>query len=292
VSAPPVPSAPADLELIAQLKSRLQYAELRIRVLEERLRLMRIDKYGAGGEKLSRAQLELFEIEPVASEIVGQTESKRALARRSTKTSCKHLGRQELPPNLSRVERILPCTPDQRVCNRCGKETVVIGYEESSRLDVEPAKYFVLVTKREKRACRRCEELGVVAAPLPPRIIEKCLASDRIVIDTVISKYCNHTPLHRQSVILERDIGLEISRATLDGWVLKVGELLIPMVAAMRRELISGSYIQADEAPVDVQTHEGRGKNHQAYLWQYSRLEELWSSTSAGVVDGMARGSF
>ena len=58
---------------------------------------------------------------------------------------------------------------------------------------------------------------------------------------TVVSKYCNHTPLHRQSMILERDLGLEISRATLDGWVLKVGELLIPMVAAMRRELISGS---------------------------------------------------
>src|SRR5437870_198962 len=43
------------------------------------------------------------------------------------------------------------------------------------------------------------------------------------------------------------------------------------MVSAMRRELISGSYIQADETPVDVQTHEGRGQNHQAYLWQYSR---------------------
>jgi hypothetical protein len=48
VSAPPIPSSPADLELIAQLKSQLQYAELRIRVLEERLRLMRIEKYGAG----------------------------------------------------------------------------------------------------------------------------------------------------------------------------------------------------------------------------------------------------
>jgi len=55
---------------------------------------------------------------------------------------------------------------------------------------------------------------GVVSAPLPLRIIEKCLASDRIVIDTVVSKYCNHTPLHRQSVILKRDISLEISRAT------------------------------------------------------------------------------
>jgi transposase len=72
-------------------------------------------------------------------------------------------------------------------------------------------------------------------------------------------------------MILERDLGLEIGRATLDGWVLKVGELLMPMVAAMRRELTSGSYIQADETPVDVQTREGRGKNHQAYLWQYSR---------------------
>ncbi|MGA3316810.1 MAG: IS66 family transposase [Candidatus Korobacteraceae bacterium] len=269
--APPIPSAPADLELIAQLKSRLQYAELRIRVLEERLRLMRIEKYGAGGEKLSHAQMELFALEPVVSELMVQGESEPALVRRPTHRSCKHPGRQELPPSLPRVERILPCTPDQRVCKSCGKETVVIGYEESSQLDVEPAKYFVLVTKREKRACRSCEELGVVSAPLPPRIIEKCLASDRIVIDTVISKYCNHTPLHRQSMILKRDIGLEISRATLDGWVLKVGELLIPMVAAMRRELISGSYIQADETPVDVQMHEGRGKNHQAYLWQYGR---------------------
>jgi transposase len=271
VSAPPIPSAPADLELIAQLKSRLQYAELRIRVLEEQLRLMRIEKYGAAGEKLSDAQLELFELEPVVSEMIEQAESEHAPVHRSTEKSGKHPGRQELPANLPRVERVLPCTPDQRVCKRCGRETVVIGYEESSQLDVEPAKYFVLVTKRQKRACRSCEELGVVSAPLPPRIIEKCLASDRIVIDTVVSKYCNHTPLHRQSMILERDIGLEISRATLDGWVLKVGELLLPMVAAMRRELISGSYIQADETPVDVQIREGRGKNHQAYLWQYGR---------------------
>ena len=271
MSEAPIPSAPADLELIAQLKSRLQYAELRIRVLEERLRLMRIEKYGAGGEKLSQAQMQLFALEPVVSEILEQAESEHAPVHRSTKKSAKHPGRQELPSSLPRVERVLACTPDQRVCKRCGRETVVIGYEESSRLDVEPARYFVLVTKREKRACRACEELGVVSAPLPPRIIEKCLASDRIVIDTVVSKYCNHIPLHRQSMILERDLGLEISRATLDGWILKVGELLLPMVAAMRRELISGSYIQADETPVDVQMREGRGKNHQAYLWQYGR---------------------
>ena len=116
MSAAPIPSAPADLELIAQLKSRLQYAELRIRVLEEQLRLMRIEKYGAGGEKLSHAQMELFELEPVVSEMIVQAESEHAPVRRSTNRSCKHPGRQELPANLPRVERILPCTPDQRVC--------------------------------------------------------------------------------------------------------------------------------------------------------------------------------
>lgn len=139
------------------------------------------------------------------------------------------------------------------------------------QLDVEPAKYFVVVTKREKRACRECEERGVVAALLPPRIIEKSLASDCLVIETVVNKYCDHVPLYRQSAILLRDTGVEISRATLDGWVLRVGEVLIPVAAAMRKELIGGSYIQADETPVAVQMHEGRGRNHQAYLWQYGR---------------------
>ena len=50
-----------------------------------------------------------------------------------------------------------------------------------------------------------------------------------------------------------------------------VGGLLIPIAVAMGRELIGGGYIQADETTVDVQMHDGRGQNHQAYLWQYGR---------------------
>jgi hypothetical protein len=41
------------------------------------------------------------------------------------------------------------------------------------------------------------------------------------------------------------------------------------MTGVMRRELLRGTYIQADETPVDVQMHDGRGQNHQGYLWQY-----------------------
>ena len=49
----------------------------------------------------------------------------------------------------------------------------------------------VWVTKREKRACRRCEEQGVETAALPARIIPKSLVSDRFIIDTVVNKYCD-----------------------------------------------------------------------------------------------------
>jgi transposase len=156
-------------------------------------------------------------------------------------------------------------------CSHCGQPTTVIDYETSEQVDVEPAKYFVLLTKREKRACQHCEQGGVAAAPAPARIIEKGLVSDRVVIDTVISKYSDHLPLYRQSVMLEQETGLEISRATMDGWVMTVGGLLIPVAGVMGRELVGGTYIQADETPVDVQMHDRRGKNHQAYLWQYSR---------------------
>ena len=267
----------SDVELVEQLKQqlatteqRLQYAELKIQVLEERLRRKLIEKYGPGSEKLSAAQLELLELEPGVSSVEVQAESKREPVAARAPRSHQHPGRQTLPPNLPRIERVIACTAEQCVCGRCGQPKTLIGYEESEQLEVEPAKYFVLVTKREKRACKACAE-GVVAAALPPRIIAKGLASDRIVIDTIISKYCYHTPLYRQSVMLERETGLELSRATLDGWVLRVGELLIPVVAAMRRELLRGGYIQADETPVAVQMHDGRGKNHQAYLWQYGR---------------------
>ena len=266
-------SVPADAELVEQLKQqlatteqRLQYAE----VLEEQLRRRLIEKYGPGSEKLSTAQLELLELEPGVSSLEVQAESGRGPLVLPTPQRRKHPGRQTLPPDLPRVERVIACTAEPCVCGHCGQPMVVIGYEESEQLDVEPAKYFVLVTKREKRACKVCAE-GVRTAPLPPRIIEKGLATDRIVIDTIISKYSDHCPLYRQSAILERETGLELSRATLDGWVMQVGERLIPVAAAMRRELLTGGYIQADETPVPVQMHDGRGKNHQAYLWQYGR---------------------
>ena len=273
MTAPSSIPASSDSPQVVELKRELQRAYLKIQVLELRLRLQRIQKYGPASEKLNDAQLELLELEPGVSSAEVQAESEREPppAKTGSKKRRPHPGRQELPADLPRVERVIACAPEQCACRACGQPMAVIGYEQSEQLDVEPAKYFVQVTKREKRACQSCGEGGVVAAPVPARIVDKGLVSDRVVIDTVVAKYGDHLPLYRQSAILERETGLEIGRATLDGWVMRVGESLIPMTVVIGRELVGGSYIQADETPVDVQMHDRRGKNHQAYLWQYSR---------------------
>jgi transposase len=256
------------------MEEELRGAQLENHYLRELLRLARIEKYGPASEKLSDEQLALLELEPGVSQAEVEAESERAqlkLPLRKAPKPTSHPGRQELPAHLPRVEKIIACTPEQCVCAQCGDNTELIGYETSEQLDVEPAKHFVLVTKREKRACRRCEEQGVETAPVPVRIIEKSLVSDQVIVDTVVSKYCDHLPLYRQSAILERESGLEISRVTLCGWVMAVGELLMPIRGAMCQELLNGDYIQADETPVDVQSERTKGKNHQAYLWQYGR---------------------
>lgn len=280
-------------EIVAQLQAQLvekdqqlsrkdqalALAEVKIQVLEERLRLSRIARYGKRSETLSDLQLALLDLEPAVSSDEVEAESQReAVGSAATdeqpeiepanKPRRKHPGRQQLPAHLERVEQIVGCTLEQCRCGQCGSQTAVIGYEETEVLDVRPAEYFVRVIKREKRACRACEE-GVHTAAAPERIVPKSILSDQVIVEAVVNKYCASLPLYRQQAIIKRDAGIDIPVSTINDAVLRVGELLLPIAAAMKRELLAGTYIQADETPVGVQTHDKRGRNHQGYMWQY-----------------------
>jgi transposase len=249
----------------------LAWAHLKIQALTEELRQYRVKLLGPHSETLSDLQLELLaDQEPSATLDEVEAEAQRVpLPTAPSRERRPHPGRQRLPENLPRIEEVIACA-EQR-CQQCGAETTVIGYDESEQLDVEPARYFVRVIKREKRACRCCQTGSVTMPPLAPRIVEKGLASDRVVVETIVAKYSDHLPLYRQTAILERDAGLEIGRATLDGWVMRVGELLEAVVTAMRQGLLRERYLQADETIVPVQMHDKRGADHQAYLWQYGK---------------------
>lgn len=81
-----------------------------------------------------------------------EAEARReVLTRTSVRETKSHPGRKPLPESLPRVTRVIACS--ERTRASCGEETAVIGYDQSEHLDVEPARYFVRVAKREKRAC-------------------------------------------------------------------------------------------------------------------------------------------
>src|SRR5260370_10445775 len=120
------------------------------------------------------------------------------------------------------------------------------------------------VIKREKRACS-CEEHGVATAAVPERIAPKSIFSDEVIIDFLVGKYCDSVPIYRQRGILWRDLGIDVALTTMNDGVLRVGELLIPVVDVMLRDLLTGGYVQADETYCGVQTPERKGENHKAY---------------------------
>jgi len=265
-------------------RQALHTSELHIEKLKEALRLERIRKYGKQSETLSDLQLELLDREPAVStdeietEAAGgplseeQQEEQNApsAAEQQQKKRKPHPGRNELTAHLERVEEIVACAAEQCMCGNCGAETRVIGYEQTEVLGIHPAVYFVRVIKREKRACARCVAQGVTTAAAPERIAPKSIFADETIVDFIVRKYCDALPLYRQRAILMRDLGIDVALTTINDAVLRVGELLIPVIGAMKRDLLTGGYIQADETHVDVQTPEKNGENHRGFFWQYS----------------------
>jgi transposase len=265
---------------LLHLQQALAASEMRARKFEEELRLERIKKYGKQGEKLSDLQLKLLDLEPAVSGDEIKAEIERGPLPESTESDNvtdkkrhsrqNHPGRNELPASLERIDKIIRCAPEFCTCGKCGGDTKVIGYEVSEVLDRKPAAYFVTRIMREKRACVHCIEQGVVTAPTPVRIAPKSIFSDETIVNFLISKYCDATPLYRQCAGLQRDFDIYVALSTINDSVLRVGELLIPIIDWMKRDLLAGNYIQADETYVGVQTREKKGENHTGYFWQYS----------------------
>lgn len=259
----------------AQALAHLAMLESENRCLREILRLRRLERYGRGSESLTDNQLWLLAQETSLSaqelhQEAQQAEKDKKAAAAPPRPKKEHPGREALPAHLPRVEVIIPCPPEQQSCEQCHEPNPVIGYESSEELCVKPAEYFVKVTKREKRACAKHPEAGVATAPVPAKLLPKSKLSDEVIIDVLVRKYQWHLPLYRQAQILEREAQVVIDRHTLDDGVLWAGELLMNLQEPMRRELLAGHYLQADETPVEVLLRLLKGRTHRAYFWQYS----------------------
>ena len=173
-------------------------------------------------------------------------------------------GRRPLPAHLPRQRVEIDVAEADKICP-CGHTKTRIGEAVSEKLDYVPASLRVIETARLKYACPRCHE-GVVEAAAPPQAIEKSLAGEGLLAHVVVSKYVDHLPLYRQARIFLRE-GVDLSRATMCGWVADVATALAPIGDQLRSEITAASYLHTDDTPVTIL--EERGGSRKGRLWTY-----------------------
>jgi transposase len=141
-------------------------------------------------------------------------------------------------------------------------------------LEYVPSHFKVVVHARPKMSCRDCET--ITQAPLPSLPIERGIPGPGLLAHVITSKYCDHLPLHRQSVIYARE-GVDIERSTMADWVGRMAFLLKPLAEAIGDHVRAGQVLHADDTPAPV-LDPGRDRTKTGRLWVAVRDERTWGS--------------
>jgi transposase len=237
-------------------------------------------QFGRKSEKLQRQieqlELRLEELESNRSEKASPSEPS-SVATAPTATTAKPT-RRALPDHLPRQTQTHK--PKETVCPQCRGELRKLGEDVSEMLEYVPASFVVVRHVRTKLSCRKCD--CIVQAEAPSRPIERGLPGPGLLAHVLVSKYCDHQPLYRQSEIYARQ-GVELERSTMADWVGASSRLLEPLVEALRRYVTAAGKLHADDTPVPVLAP-GQGKTKTGRLWTYVRDDRPAGDTAAPAV--------
>lgn len=243
----------------------------RVAELEKLVKAFKQALFGSKSEKANpdQFQLALEDLETAIAVVHAADEADpspiepKRKKRRST-------NRGALPKHLSRIEEVIE--PDNLTCS-CGGELHCIGEDVAERLDVIPAQFRVIVTRRPKYACRSCTD-GVAQAKAPERLIENGMPTEDLVAHIVVSKYADHLPLYRQAQIYSRQ-GIDLDRSTLGDWVGRAAFELRPVFDALITNLKLSGKLFMDETRAPV-LEPGKRKTKTGYFWALARDDRPW----------------
>lgn len=250
-------------DLVAQQQATIDEQAALIEFYREWKRLFDSQRFGSKSEKLLPEQGQLFneaEVEAAAAEDAEPTEITVATYPR-TKPK-----RRPLPDFLPVREIVHDLSEAEKVCaHDASHQLVKIGCETSDQLAFIPATIEIVRHIRPQYACPTCKE-GVSIAPMPKLPVPKSIATASLLAQVATSKYVDGLPLYRQEKIFER-LGLDLSRATLASWMVKMGELVEPLMDRIRSEIRGYDFVQCDETPFQVLKEPGKRPESSSYLW-------------------------
>ncbi len=165
-----------------ELKAMLLAERARNDRLVQIIKEMQRHRFGRRAETLPEDQmlLALEEVEQTEAGAAAEEEAKSATEREKASRK-RRTNRGALPAHLPRIETIVDI--EDKACPCCKGALHQIGEDVSERLDVVPAQFRVLVTRRPKYACRACEG-AIVQASAPARLIEGGLPTEATIAHT------------------------------------------------------------------------------------------------------------
>lgn len=183
-------------------------------------------------ERLER-QLVLPLVDVIAS-VAPKPSDESSLPKRKSRRG-RHPGRAAPPAHLGRIQVFNRVPPELRICPRCGSQMTTVGHSSCLLLNVIPARVVVEERLDETVACPKDDV--IVAAPVPPQIVERGKLGDTLIVEAVCDKYIEHQPIERQCTRFAR-AGVDIAPQTLGRSVAAAIELLSPvakLIAAQTR---------------------------------------------------------
>lgn len=252
---------------LERLQRDVTILEQENRLLREEIRLLRHKRFAPSAETISPGQGSIFNESEALADAPKPAEEPEAATPVAGHTRNKPK-RQPIPEDLPRNVIRIELPEEQRQCN-CGHPLHEMGVEASEQYDFIPAKVTVDRFERVKYGCRACEGT-IKTPPMPPQPIPKSLAGPGLLAHVATSKYADGLPLYRLEGILKR-AGIEVSRGTMAAWMVRVGELVTPLVNLMRDELLAGDVIHCDETPLQVLKETGRDPTTKSWMWVMCR---------------------
>ena len=264
----------------ALLKAMLLAERAESERLRQIIKELQRHRFGRRAESWPEEQLQLGLEEAEQFAAAGQAGAEEKVpAERKARAAQRRANRGALPAHLPRVERVVEI--GTAICPGCGGPLHRIGEDVAERLDIVPAQFRVLVVRRPKYGCRRCEDV-VVQAPAPARLIEGGIPTEATVAQVLVSKYADHLPLYRQAQIYARQ-GVTLDRSTLADWVGRAAFLLRPVYARLLDRLKASAKLFADETTAPV-LDPGRGRTKTGQLFAYARDDRAWGGPDPPIV--------
>lgn len=245
-------------EALQSKEEAIQRRDAHILLLEELLRLRRIQRFAASSEKLH--QLQLFdeaELEADMDALLAQLpddlpQTAEAKAKPRQRGFSASLLREHIELTLSDEQK--------------AGASKVFFTKVKEELQFIPAQLKVLEIWQEKAVFERDGEEVILAANRPVHPLGKCIATPSLLGYIITSKYADGLPLYRLEQMFKR-LGQEVSRTSMAHWIIRLDEVFQPLMNLLREEQNHATYLQADETRIQVLKEEGKTAQSDKWMW-------------------------